>query len=154
MNRLKELRLSHGLTLQEIGNLLNVGKSTVFKYEQGTIPLTAEQLKILASYFGVTVDYLLMISNDIKRDSVTIQNQLEMYASDNLSCVEEVDAGFNYLLDLAKSQAGDLIEYYIYHHELDATVLNDLIKLARSASTLCEKRQQLCDKIGSTGLKL
>ena len=59
MNRLKELRLKHEKTQQEIAAFLNVTPKAVSFYELGQRDIPNETLQKLANYFHVSTDYLL-----------------------------------------------------------------------------------------------
>lgn len=63
MNRLKELRKSKGLSIEELSKELksrgvNVSASAIQKYEQNKRNPKIETLERLADYFRVSVDYL------------------------------------------------------------------------------------------------
>ena len=57
--RLKELRIEKGVTQVEIGRLLNMSKMAVSHWEKGNSEPSIEQLKSLARYFDVSIDYLV-----------------------------------------------------------------------------------------------
>ncbi|MFK4568133.1 helix-turn-helix domain-containing protein [Enterococcus sp. UD-01] len=57
--RLKMLRTSKKMTQTELGNILNVTKSSISGYENGTRFPDQESLVKIADYFDVTTDYLL-----------------------------------------------------------------------------------------------
>lgn len=59
MKRLRSLRLERGLTQEELGRAVGVGKTTISQYENGVRTPDAEMLDRLASFFDVSVDYLL-----------------------------------------------------------------------------------------------
>lgn len=61
--RLKALRDARGLDQQEIGNLFNMGKSTVSQWESGRLPHPTIIAR-LATFFDVSADYLLGLSNE------------------------------------------------------------------------------------------
>lgn len=61
--RLKQLRKKKGITQEELGKILGVGKSTICQYERGTRKPDIEMLKRIAQFFGVSIDYLLGGSN-------------------------------------------------------------------------------------------
>ena len=61
--RLRELRLEKGVTQSEIAKLLNMSKMAVSHWEQGDSEPSIEQLKVLARFFDVTVDYLVGFSD-------------------------------------------------------------------------------------------
>ena len=56
--RLKELREAKGWTQQELGDLLNINKSTVSSYENNYAQPSFEIMKQLAVLFRVSTDYL------------------------------------------------------------------------------------------------
>lgn len=58
MNRLKELRKEKGLTLKQMGQLLNMPDSTLSQYENGRRKPKEEIWQKLADFFGVSVPYL------------------------------------------------------------------------------------------------
>ena len=58
MNRLKELRKEKGLTLKQMGQLLNMLDSTLSQYENGRRRPKEETWKKLADFFDVSVPYL------------------------------------------------------------------------------------------------
>lgn len=63
-DRLKELRKEHNLTQEDIGNLCDVGKTTISNWENNITQPPFEIIKKLAEYFGVTIDYLLNFTQD------------------------------------------------------------------------------------------
>jgi len=62
-DRLKELRKEKGETQSEVAASLGVDRSTYGKYETGDSVPDIDKLMWLATYFDVTVDYILGISN-------------------------------------------------------------------------------------------
>ena len=57
--RIIKLRKSKQLTQQELGKKLNLSRSTIANYEQGTRIPSTNMLISLANYFNVSTDYLL-----------------------------------------------------------------------------------------------
>ena len=57
--RLKELRTEKGVTQIQIAKIVNMSKMAISHWEKGNSEPSIEQLKILANYFDVTVDYLI-----------------------------------------------------------------------------------------------
>lgn len=57
--RLKELRIEKGVTQAEIAKILHMSKMAISHWEKGNSEPSIDQLKILATYFGVSVDYLV-----------------------------------------------------------------------------------------------
>lgn len=58
-NRLRELRLEKGISQIDIAKILNMSKMAISHWEKGNSEPSIEQLKILAGYFGVSIDYLV-----------------------------------------------------------------------------------------------
>lgn len=59
MSKIKKLREAHGLTQEELGNILHVKRAVISKYEGGTVQPSIEVLKALSKYFKVSIDYLV-----------------------------------------------------------------------------------------------
>lgn len=57
--RLKQLRLEHKLTQEQLGKIINKNRSTVAGYESENKQPDFDTLKRLADYFDVSTDYLL-----------------------------------------------------------------------------------------------
>lgn len=60
MNRLKELRLSHGYKSQkELADFLYVNQTAVSQWERGVTMPSSPMLLKLSELYGVSIDYLL-----------------------------------------------------------------------------------------------
>ena len=60
-DKIRILRLERGYTLEELGNMVGVGKSTVRKWETGYIKdMRRDKIGKLAAALGVTPDYFLI----------------------------------------------------------------------------------------------
>ena len=59
MKRLKELRLNKNLTQQQLGKLLSVSGLTILNWENDITYPSVKKLIELASFFDVSIDYLL-----------------------------------------------------------------------------------------------
>lgn len=64
--RLKELRISNGLTQRELGERVNVTKVSICCYENGTRTPTLDTLTKLGTVLDVDVDYLLGYDSPVK----------------------------------------------------------------------------------------
>ena len=64
--RLKELRISNGLTQRELGERVNVTKVSNCCYENGTRTPTLDTLTKLGKVLDVDVDYLLGYDSPVK----------------------------------------------------------------------------------------
>lgn len=72
-SRIKELRLSEGLTQTEFGDLFGVVKSTVSLYENNnSVPDDEIKIKI-CKHFGVSLDYLLGLT-ELKIPTITLDD--------------------------------------------------------------------------------
>ena len=56
--RIKELRLEHGLTQEQLGKIIGVKHFSVYSYEKGRACPEMKGLVALADYFEVSMDYL------------------------------------------------------------------------------------------------
>ena len=57
--RLKELRMEKGLSIQALAREVGIGSSCLCRWENCQADVKGSQLIVLAKYFGVSVDYLL-----------------------------------------------------------------------------------------------
>lgn len=58
-DRLKELRMEKNMTQEQIGEILQVKKYSVYTYEKGRSEPNIDGLIALADFFEVSVDYLV-----------------------------------------------------------------------------------------------
>lgn len=65
--RLKVLRQSQNLTLQQLGEKLGATKATIGNLENCNKQPSMTMVIKIAEYFNVSVDYLLGLSNDRNR---------------------------------------------------------------------------------------
>ena len=56
--RIFELRLEHGLTQEELGDVIGVKRYSIYSYEKGRACPEMKGLVALADYFDVSMDYL------------------------------------------------------------------------------------------------
>lgn len=61
--RLKAHRKEHKKTQEQISHLLHIQRSTYGEYERGKILPPVDKIKVLADYFGISVDYLMGNTN-------------------------------------------------------------------------------------------
>ena len=58
-DRIRELRLSQHLTLDDVARYIGVGRQAIYKYEQGTVTnIPLENLEKMSTLFGTTPAYL------------------------------------------------------------------------------------------------
>lgn len=58
-NRIRELRKQQGITMKQLGEVVDLAESTISQYETGKRQPDNETLLKISEYFGVTVGYLL-----------------------------------------------------------------------------------------------
>ena len=62
--RVKNLREDNDIKKREIADYLHISQNTYSQYETGKISLSAETAVKLAKFYGVSVDYLLGLSDN------------------------------------------------------------------------------------------
>lgn len=65
--RIRELREKHGLSQRELAERLDMLQPQYFRYEQGQRDLPTELLIRLSEIYGVSVDYLLGLTDQPAR---------------------------------------------------------------------------------------
>ena len=73
-SRIKQLREKRGLIQEILAVELGITQQMLSKYEKDVTLIKVDILKKIATYFNVTTDYLLGVS-DVKRD---LQGQMKM----------------------------------------------------------------------------
>lgn len=64
--RLKELRTSKGLTMEQLGKEVQSTRGTISNFENGNKKPSLDMLIRLANYFDVSIDYLVGRTDDPK----------------------------------------------------------------------------------------
>ena len=59
MNRIKELRMQHGLKQSDLARELHIARTAISKYENGQLDFGLNTICALCDIFGCTADYLL-----------------------------------------------------------------------------------------------
>ena len=102
--RIKELRKERGLTLEQVANIVGVGKSTVRKWETGMIAnMKRDKIATLSKALGTTPAYLMgwIEEEEQKKNDIQADIILEMRTNpDFMSAVETL-----YKLDKDKLQS-------------------------------------------------
>lgn len=93
--RLKELRQSRGMSMQDLAKRIDMSKSSVNMYERGEREPGLETLEAIADLFNVDLDYLLG-KNDIPNKALT-----SSYSLPNIPSPSEVDPDL-FVLDMYK----------------------------------------------------
>lgn len=64
MRRLAELRKEKGVSQKYVGDFLGITRQAVQHYEAGDTEPNINKLKKMATYFNVTIDYLVGLSDE------------------------------------------------------------------------------------------
>lgn len=76
--KIKELRQEQGLTLEQVAQVVGVGKSTVRKWETGMIAnMKRDKIADLAKALGTTPAYLMGWDEQQKKSSPTVEELSE-----------------------------------------------------------------------------
>lgn len=81
MENLKKLRLEKGLSQQALGECLDIGQQSVYKYENQITEPNIDMLKNIADYFDVSVDYLIghsLCRHKVESTTETALNENEL----------------------------------------------------------------------------
>lgn len=73
--RIKELRLSKDMTMEELGNKLGKTKSTISTWEKGARSPKMGELEDIASFFNVSINYLLGLSDTDNKKTFELTNK-------------------------------------------------------------------------------
>ena len=80
--RLKQLRKERHLTIEQLANELGTAKSTLSRYENGLREPKKDFLELLSSYFNVSYDFLLGITDTKQDNNNNIDNNLKEVLND------------------------------------------------------------------------
>ena len=61
--RLKELRIEKGLSIQGLSKATKIGVASICRWENQLADVKGTQLIVLARFFGVSIDYLMGLEN-------------------------------------------------------------------------------------------
>ena len=69
--KIKQLRIARGMTLEQVGNIVGVGKSTVRKWETGDIAnMRRDKIALLAKALKVEPSYLMGWTTEVSQSDV------------------------------------------------------------------------------------
>ena len=67
--RLKELRLSRGMTQEAVGKIIGVQKAAIQKYEKGDVEnIKTSSIKKLSEFYGVSPSYIMGFAEKTKEE--------------------------------------------------------------------------------------
>lgn len=74
LTKVKELRAQHGLTQQQLADLVHVSSRTIISIEKGRYSPSLMLSYRMAKVFGVTVEELCCLEENLKREDETREN--------------------------------------------------------------------------------
>lgn len=91
-DRIKDLRIQHGMTLKEFGKAIDYNYSNLSKIERGIRKPSIELLETLSNYFNVEISYFfekndkflkeyeewIKFSEDIQQKNITLEELMEL----------------------------------------------------------------------------
>lgn len=107
--RIKMLREQRGMTLEELGNKVGVGKSTVRKWETGAIAnMRRDKIQKLADALGVSPGYLMGWDDAVP----TSEHQTGYYNPETATAAQEMldDPDLHALMDAARDARPEYVK--------------------------------------------
>lgn len=103
--RIKARRKELGITADNLAETIGVARSTIFRYENGSIEkITLNALTPIARALRTTVSYLMGWEDEIAPTTISSEREIEaMKAFDSLSEARQTEA-LNYLRYLVESE--------------------------------------------------
>lgn len=89
VNRIRELRLSKGLSQRELGNAIGTAQQTISRLEVGNYSPPIDLIINLAEYFEVSIDYLLGFS--AYKYSFECRQELDMHIVENYEIIKKYE---------------------------------------------------------------
>ena len=74
LTKVKELRAQHGLTQQQLADLVHVSSRTIISIEKGQYSPSLMLSYRMAKVFGVTVEEVCCLEENLKREDETREN--------------------------------------------------------------------------------
>jgi transcriptional regulator with XRE-family HTH domain len=102
-NKLKQLRINSGLTQEELGKKFNLGKSSISMYESGKNFPDLDMIKNIATFFGVSADYLIGVES---------LNNSELYEIEQLRQILINNGIMSEDHDMTKEEFDKAMEFY------------------------------------------
>lgn len=132
-NKIAELRKQHNISQEELANILNTSRQAISKWERKEAYPDLDKLKDLATFFNVSIDYLLdydiessEINSFIKRINECIESKSFTISIDEIKIiVSKNNNNFNLLLKVVDylmlygkvSQSDEIVDLVIKYSE-------------------------------------
>lgn len=90
--KIKTARLKKGLTLEQLGKVAGIGKTTILRYETGVITnIPSDRIEQIAEALSVTPAYLMGWDEKPKEDNIIVLEDVKYY---EVPRFESIAAGF------------------------------------------------------------
>lgn len=77
--RIRQLRESHGMTQEELGEKIGVQKAAIMKYEKGNVEnIKRTSIKIMSELFNVSPCYLMGLDEERLSEESSLFNQIQI----------------------------------------------------------------------------
>lgn len=110
MNRINELRKEKKLTWDELANQLNISKTVIWMMGNGEREIKGTTLMKISSFFKVSADYLLGLS-EIRNPVEELKRVVESNNAYDEIDIPELLGLFDKIKDMPKDELSDLAEY-------------------------------------------
>ena len=171
-NLIKNKRLEKNMTLEELGNLVGVGKSTVRKWENGMIQnMRRDKIEKLAKALGVSPLDILGQPQLVPKErpaAFTIPVLGRVAAGIPIEAVEDVvdyeELSSNIFKDSPKNYFGLQVkgnsmepricngDYVIVHKQEDAETDDTVIAMVNGSDAVCKRLKKYADSIALVSL--
>lgn len=89
-DNLRKIRIEKGISQEQLGEVINVSRQSISKYESGYAEPNYDRLIAIANFFEVSTDYLLMSKLDVdtskrKSDRITVISKLDTLGVDGIA---------------------------------------------------------------------
>lgn len=91
--RIRDLRIQHNMSMDELGKRLGVGRSAIFKYEKGEVEnLPRSTIQKMAVLFGVSPAYLMCFdewekNSEVLSDEVMLIERIQAKWGKDMLCI-------------------------------------------------------------------
>ena len=105
--RIRKYRKLNGMTLEQLGEKIGVGKSTVRKYENGMIRISHEKMENVADAIGI--DVALLYGQEVENEAINVPVYGQIACGNGIEIFEVVED----YISTPKSWLGKGIYFYL-----------------------------------------
>lgn len=89
-DRIRELRIQHDMTLDDVAKYLGINRQAVYKYEQGIVTnIPLDKIEKMALLFGTTPDYIAGWKEDHPDDPIPSEDPQIHAVSTMMECMSK-----------------------------------------------------------------